>query len=279
MFGRHDRRPRQHEARRAPAGRSRRAGGAPDSATITGSTTTGCRRGSRSSAAADRLDARDRAEHPDLHGVDADVLGDRADLRDDHRRARRPRPRSTATVFCAVIAVIAVVPCTPARGERLQVGLDAGAAAGVRAGDGEADAGCGAVRRTRRRRIGPARGHHRGTTHVAAAGHAREVPEQLELGEGRERGCAWSAAPASAASVSRPPATAPSSVAAAARAPRAGRRAWRGDADRDVEHVGGVADERGAVAQQRVRARRPPRRDRARAPRRRRGRGRRRSRR
>jgi hypothetical protein len=35
-------------------------------------------------------------------------------------------------VFCAVIAVIAVVPWTPARGERLEVGLDAGAAAGVR---------------------------------------------------------------------------------------------------------------------------------------------------
>ena len=43
----------------------------------------------------------------------------------------------TPTVFCAVIAVIAVIPCTPTARERLQVGLDAGAAAGVRAGDRE----------------------------------------------------------------------------------------------------------------------------------------------
>ena len=43
----------------------------------------------------------------------------------------------TPTVFCAVIAVMAVIPCTPTAGERLQVGLDARAAAGVRAGDRE----------------------------------------------------------------------------------------------------------------------------------------------
>ena len=41
----------------------------------------------------------------------------------------------TPTVFCAVSAVIAVMPWTPRARERLQVGLDAGAAAGVRAGD------------------------------------------------------------------------------------------------------------------------------------------------
>ena len=55
------------------------------------------------------------AEHPDLDRVDADVLGDGPHLRDDHRRAAPARRPSTATVFCAVIAVIAVMPCTPQR--------------------------------------------------------------------------------------------------------------------------------------------------------------------
>ena len=45
----------------------------------------------------------------------------------------------TATVFCTVIAVIAVAPCTPGRGEGLQVGLDARAASGVRTGDRQHD--------------------------------------------------------------------------------------------------------------------------------------------
>ena len=44
---------------------------------------------------------------------------------------------STPTVFCAVIAVIARHPVHAAAGERLQIGLDAGSAAGVRAGDRE----------------------------------------------------------------------------------------------------------------------------------------------
>ncbi len=44
-------------------------------------------------------------------------------------------PRDTPTVFCAVIAVIAVIPCTPQARERLQVRLDARSAAGVGAGD------------------------------------------------------------------------------------------------------------------------------------------------
>ena len=42
----------------------------------------------------DRLDRRDVAEHPDLHGVDADVLGHLAHLLDDHRRAAPDGRRS-----------------------------------------------------------------------------------------------------------------------------------------------------------------------------------------
>ena len=43
----------------------------------------------------------------------------------------------TSVVDCAVSATIALMPWQPRRGERLQVGLDAGAAAGVRARDRE----------------------------------------------------------------------------------------------------------------------------------------------
>ena len=72
---------------------------APLSATITGSSTTGASP-SRSSASVDRRDRLARAEHADLHRVDADVVGDRADLRDDHlrrdRRRRRRRRRCSA---------------------------------------------------------------------------------------------------------------------------------------------------------------------------------------
>ena len=45
----------------------------------------------------------------------------------------------TPVVFCAVSAVITEAPYTPKRGKRLQVGLDAGAAGRIRAGDGERD--------------------------------------------------------------------------------------------------------------------------------------------
>jgi hypothetical protein len=55
----------------------------------------------------------------------------------------------TVTVFWAVIAVMAHVPWTPQRSERLQVGLDAGAAAGVRAGDRQRDGKLQTRRRTR----------------------------------------------------------------------------------------------------------------------------------
>ena len=61
--------------------------------------------------------------------------------------ARPPRRASTPTVFCAVIAVIAVVPCTPQRANALRSAWMPGAAAGVRAGDREARRGCGRARR------------------------------------------------------------------------------------------------------------------------------------
>ena len=69
---------------------------------------------------------------------------DRADLLDDELGRDRV-DAGDAVVFCAVSAVIAVMPWTPQRRERLQVGLDAGAAAGVRAGDRE-DGGDGRMR-------------------------------------------------------------------------------------------------------------------------------------
>ncbi len=83
-----------------------------------------------------RLDRLRGAEHADLDRVDPDVFGDRADLGDDRlrrdrldrldpdrvlRRDRRDRGH----------------PVHAAARKRLQVGLDAGATAGVRAGDRE----------------------------------------------------------------------------------------------------------------------------------------------
>ena len=60
-----------------------------------------------------------RAEHPDLHRVDPDVVGDRPHLTDD-RLGRDGVTPSTATVFCHVTAVIAVIPCTPQRANALR---------------------------------------------------------------------------------------------------------------------------------------------------------------
>ena len=68
-----------HEGVRA----RRRSSRAPDSATITGSWTTGVPAGSSVERLGDGLDRRDVAEHPDLHRVDAEVLGHGA----------RPAPR------------------------------------------------------------------------------------------------------------------------------------------------------------------------------------------
>ena len=83
-----------------------------------------------------RLDA---AQHPDLHRVDAEVLGDGPDLREDHVG----RDRMDGGHADRVLRGDRGDRCRPVnagRRERLEVGLDARAAAGVRPGDGEADA-------------------------------------------------------------------------------------------------------------------------------------------
>ena len=98
----------------AACARPGRAARAPDSATITGSSTTGVPAVELVERARDRLDRRDGAEHPDLDRVDADVA---VRPRGPARRSLRAGSRATRgrppTVFCAVIAVIAVIPCTP----------------------------------------------------------------------------------------------------------------------------------------------------------------------
>ena len=123
-------------SRPAPACASSSSRTAPLSATITGSRTTGA--ALRPARALDhRVDRLRRAEHPDLDRVDADVRGDRPDLRDDHLAARPARPRSTADRVLRRDRGDRRHPVHAAARERLQVGLDPGAAAGVRAGDRE----------------------------------------------------------------------------------------------------------------------------------------------
>jgi hypothetical protein len=84
-------------------------------------------------------DGRDRgrvAEHPGLDGVGADVVGDRPHLGDDRRRRQRVHVRDGDGVLRRHrrdrAHAVHAAAC-----ERLQVGLDPGAAAGVRAGDRE----------------------------------------------------------------------------------------------------------------------------------------------
>ena len=111
--GRDDGRAREDEptsALSAASGSSR----APDSATMTGSCDDRRVAGQRVERLGDGLDRRDVAQHPDLHRVDAEVLGHDPDLRLTISRARRSRPPTPRRVFCTVIAVIAVAPWTPA---------------------------------------------------------------------------------------------------------------------------------------------------------------------
>ena len=74
-------------------------------------------------------------EHPDLDRVDADVLGHRAHLVDDHLARHRRAPSSTPTRVLGGERDDRRGPVNAAAGERLQVRLDPGAAAGIRAGD------------------------------------------------------------------------------------------------------------------------------------------------
>ena len=91
-FGRDHRGQRQQQLDRSRRGPSSSSSTAPDSATITGSITTGTPSASSSSASRTAATVSARAEHADLHGVDADVLGDRPDLLDDEL-ARAPGGR------------------------------------------------------------------------------------------------------------------------------------------------------------------------------------------
>ena len=78
-------------------------------AIITGSTTT-IGRSSSSIAAPTASTIAAVAEHAGLRGVELDVAGDRFDLRRDEIGGERPTTAVTPTVFCAVIAVMALVP-------------------------------------------------------------------------------------------------------------------------------------------------------------------------
>ncbi len=110
---------------RSASGSSSRA---PDSATITGSTTTGVPPGSSSSACATACVDRDGAEHPDLDRVDADVCDHSANLRQHDLGINRQDRAYAARVLSRDRRDRAGAVYAAAR-ERLQVGLDPGAPA------------------------------------------------------------------------------------------------------------------------------------------------------
>ena len=176
------------------------------------------------------------AEHPDLHRVDADVARRRPGPGRRSSRAGPARRRRRATVFCAVIAVIAVMPCTPAARERLQVGLDAGAAAGVRAGDRQARAGSRGV------------GGHRRGGRIGRRSAARRA-RSARRGRARTR-------PSSSSSVERRRATAAASPGVARE--RVQRRRAAVDRAQQRPQARAVRPARGAS---RARGRQPARRD------------------
>ena len=79
--------------------------------TMTGSTTTNGR-SSSSNRGRDGFDDGRRGQHAGLGRMDGDIGGDRFDLRSDEI-GRQRQDSVTPTVFCAVTAVIALVPYTP----------------------------------------------------------------------------------------------------------------------------------------------------------------------
>ena len=106
---RDDARARQQLRAAASARRRRRAGASPLVDTSTGSTTTSGR-SSSSIAAATASTIAASASMPVLVAWIVDVAGDRFDLRGDEIGRQRERRRRRRRVFCAVIAVIALVP-------------------------------------------------------------------------------------------------------------------------------------------------------------------------
>ena len=142
--------------------------------------------GSRSSARSTASIASAVPDHPDLHGVHADVLDHRPDLLDD-RLGRQRVDRAHALGVLRGDRRDRGHAVRAAGGERLQVGLDAGAAAGVGAGDRQqrggvwasGSIGAGRIGAAARRRDGCGERSHGGP--LPAAEHAaHDVPLRLE---------------------------------------------------------------------------------------------------
>ena len=146
---RHDGREREEPRRRARRRRRPASSRAPELATITGSTTsgTGCSR----EEVGDRLDDRAREKSIPVFAASTPMSSKTASSWARTNSGGTSCTAVTADVFCAVSATIARHPVAAGRGERLQVGLDPGAAARVGAGDRQA-AGI---------TIGPAKASHR----------------------------------------------------------------------------------------------------------------------
>ena len=89
--------------------------GAATRTTITGSITTGTPATSSSSASRTAATVSAVPSMPIFTASTPMSVGDRPDLLDDELRRAPGGCRSTPTVFCAVSAVIAVMPCTPQR--------------------------------------------------------------------------------------------------------------------------------------------------------------------
>jgi hypothetical protein len=85
----------------------------------------------------DRLDDRSAEEHSGLRRIDADVVEDRVELRADEVGWDLVDRRHLGRVLRRE-GDDRAQPVGAEAGERLQVGLDAGAAAGVRGGDRQA---------------------------------------------------------------------------------------------------------------------------------------------
>ena len=254
--GRDDGRARDELGRERVARRPRRAAARRTRRPSPGRARPACPSGSSSSTSRDRRDRRGVAEHPDLHRVDAEVA----------RRPRGPAPGSivggtgctpvTPTVFCTVIAVIAVVPCTPARANALR-------SAWIPAPPPESEPAIERTTGTRARRSWPPRVAHAAhrTDPVAPAGLAADEAAQLELGEADAGGSARVGrrrrrARRPCRGRRRPRRGARRGAGSSVVAVRAAQRGRAAGAVERVEDVLGVADERRAVAQQGVRARR-----------------------
>ena len=117
------------------SGASRRS---PEVATITGSSTT-CFGDQRASAGDDGLDGRALRHHADLDGLDVEIGEYRIDLRGDEIGRHRDGCRCTPVRVLRGQRRDHGGAIDAERGKGLQVGLDAGAAGRIRAGNGERD--------------------------------------------------------------------------------------------------------------------------------------------